>query len=275
MNLQNIHLPIMFPMEQTEITRNYGDGSSYVFRLDRETINEILMERLRREPAVITICDNISETTADYVRKALWFLDLKNSEKKKKLKPNMVLPLMVDITTIGGYVSSSFGIAERFFESGYHVIGQISEYGYSGGGLILQGCHHRVMSENAKILVHYCHSLAIESEHSMDHLRAKRRKEDYKRDNDRIINWIARRIALTNHEKHVADREKDLRKLFIKERYLYPDEALHYNLIDEILENFPQDIPPPKNAKAEVVEEKIKSKVELVPKQKTVKVLKQ
>jgi len=46
MNLQNIHLPIMFPVEQTEITRNYGDGSSYVFRLDRETINEILMEDL-------------------------------------------------------------------------------------------------------------------------------------------------------------------------------------------------------------------------------------
>lgn len=103
--------------------------------------------------------------------------------------------------------------------------------------------------------------------------RARKRKADYKRDNDRIINWIARRIALTNHEKNVEDREKEIRKLFIKERYLYPDEALHYGLIDEIVENFPRDIPsPPKEQKIKG-DNKNKSESKLEPKQNVLKMM--
>lgn len=158
MNRQKMHLPPMFGTEPDKTTRNYGDGDSYTFRLDRETINSSLIEKLNREPALIAIRGGISEATADYIRKALDYLDLKYVEKKKKMKPSHFILVDADITTFGGYVFSSFGIATRLFESGYYITGKVSEYGISGGGLILQGCHHRAMQENAQILVHYTHS---------------------------------------------------------------------------------------------------------------------
>jgi ATP-dependent protease ClpP protease subunit len=245
LQLQNMRLPPLFPMEPDKNLLNYEDRSSHLFRLEHETWNAILKQRLDREPGIVTIYGNISEITADYVRTALLYLDLRNVEKRQKMKPGQFIRIDADINTFGGLVSSSFGIATRLFNSGYYVAGIISEHGFSGGGLILQGCHHRAMEENAQILVHYCRALALESEQSLAPHRAKMRREDYARHNDRIINWIARRIVYLNHEKNVADREKELRKLFMRERYLYPDEALHYHLIDEIVENFPKDIPPP------------------------------
>jgi ATP-dependent protease ClpP protease subunit len=236
---------------------NYMNGlgiNSCVFQIDRNTQNEILLHKLQKKnPPTISVNGHISELTADYVRTAIGILDLKYEDKKTVQNPPTV---NAEITTFGGEVTASFGIAENLFQSGYAMLGLVREYAYSGGGIILQGCHGRYATENAKLMFHFCNTVAFVTAHGLQSSRTGRVKDELEKINTRMVEWVAGRINLRYKEKTLEERKIELRKLFVKERFLFPDEALHYHLIDDILEDFPRErphSPPPAVEEGQVI----------------------
>ncbi len=82
------------------------------------------------------------------------------------------------------------------------------------------------------------------TEHGLQERRIVKTREELRESNEKIIYWLAGRIWTTNKEKTIEERKRELRKLSLKEKLLYPDEALHYGLIDGIMKNFPEEVTP-------------------------------
>jgi ATP-dependent protease ClpP protease subunit len=203
------------------------EGSRGIFRLGREEENMMRMERLHGEIPKILIHEPITYRTADYVRKAVTFVETIHAKD---------LPMLeVEITTPGGSVEASFEIYNRL--KGYlgKSIGIVQGSGYSGGGFILQGCHHRVVNEYSKIMVHKASAWIHVTEHLLlCPARLERLRLEINEDNERLLKICTERVLLCQPHRKKTDIERQLRKIFVQEKFLYAERAREVGLCDSV-----------------------------------------
>lgn len=196
-----------------------------VFRIGREEENAVRMELLSGDAPQILIHEPITFRTADYVRKAVTFV--------QTIRAKLLPVIEVEITTPGGSVEASFEIYNRFKNYPGGVVGTVQGYGYSGGGFILQGCHRRIVSEYSKIMVHKASTWIHVTEHLLScPSRLERLHRDVREDNERLLKICVERVHLCQPHKKIPDIERQLRKIFTQERFLYAEKAQEEGLCD-------------------------------------------
>jgi ATP-dependent protease ClpP protease subunit len=219
-----------------------------IFRLGREEENGIRMELLHNDVPKILIHEPITFRTADYVRKAITFIEVTHA----KLLPNVE----VEITTPGGSVEASFEIYNRFKGYSGGIIGVVQGYGYSGGGFILQGCHRRIVNEYSKLMVHKASTWIHVTEHLLScPARLDILRRDLGEDNERVLKMCAERVHLCKPHEKIVDIERRISKLFVQEKFLYAERAKEEGLCDlvgkVILEGVAAEEPAAKKADEE------------------------
>ena len=203
------------------------EEGSGVSRLGREEQNMMRMELISDDFPKILIHEPITFRTADYVRKAVTFVETTHSKK--------LPPIEAEITTPGGSVEASFEIYNRF--KGYQggIIGIVQGYGYSGGGFILQGCHKRIVNEYSKIMVHKASTWIHVTEHLLSSpAKLERLRRDIDDDNKHLLKMCVERVHLCKPHEKIADIERRINKLFVQEKFLYAEEAQKEGLCDII-----------------------------------------
>ncbi|MCX6739554.1 MAG: ATP-dependent Clp protease proteolytic subunit [Candidatus Parcubacteria bacterium] len=201
------------------------DEGGGAFRLGRGEENMIRTDLLESDTPKILIHEPITFRTADYIRKAVTFVSVVHAKK---------LPMIeVEITTPGGSVEASFEIYNRFKGYAGGVVGVVQGYGYSGGGFILQGCHHRIVNEYSKIMVHKASTIIHVTEHLLSNpAKLERVRRDMAEDNERLLRMCVERVRLSQPERDIKDIERRISKLFVQERFLYAEQAKEEGLCD-------------------------------------------
>jgi ATP-dependent protease ClpP protease subunit len=179
---------------------------------------------LEGKPPEINLIDLVDEKMAKDVRESLKFLRVKGYPA-----------LRANITSDGGFVRSGMGIHDQFCLYGM-VTGVVCEYVSSAAiQLILQGCMYRQATENTQFFCHY--------------------SQGYIPINARVLKKDKARLLLVKQFEQIDDlmvriliartkkSEMEVRKMLTRERVMYADEALHFGLIDAIVDLHPDDVP--------------------------------
>ena len=173
-------------------TYEEADEEGGIFRIGREEENAVRMELLSGDAPQILIHEPITFRTADYVRKAVTFVQTTRAK---------LLPVIeVEITTPGGSVEASFEIYNRFKNYPGGVVGTVQGY----------------VTE---------HLLSCPS-------RLERLHRDVREDNERLLKICVERVHLCQPHKKIPDIERQLRKIFTQERFLYAEKAQEEGLCD-------------------------------------------
>lgn len=137
-------------------------------------------------------------------------------------------PITILLHSPGGDVLEGLGIFDTIMAARAHGI-QVTAHGMgpvaSMAAIILQAATHRVMSPNSRMLLHEVRQFSFMDVKTVSD--AADTAKELAIINDRLAKLMAER---TNG----AQTPDSIRELWIKDRWLWPEEALELGLIDEI-----------------------------------------
>lgn len=183
----------------------------------REFSNAIDVKLLEGRPPQIYLADMVDEDMAARVRNSFKFLTMKSRPQ-----------ILVNITSDGGFIRAGFGIHDQFRLYG-PVTGLVCEFVSSAAiQLLLQGCSYRNATENTQFFCHYSQGYLP--------INARTLKKDKARgllikEFDEIDNKMVKILVAKTKRS-----ETEVRRMLRRERFMYADEALHFGLIDKVVD---------------------------------------
>jgi len=175
------------------------------------------------EEGEIYCIGEVNEEMAEYVQEGLLYI-------QSKSPPGQPFPpVTVIITSNGGDEFSGLQIHDSLMLYGLRgeVTGVVIGKAFSAASmLILQGCKHRIATENASIM---CHNgtfiMSFTRKDFEDPEWQEKIRRDFARSDERVINILRNRTARSPAE---------IKKLLKREEFLSAREAKEFGLIDNI-----------------------------------------
>ena len=183
---------------------------------DHDALDELQSKLLARK--IIAIEDEVDAHMAGYVRESLL-----------RLVSDGNPPAIVIVSSHGGNVEFGMAIYDMIRAYPGDTTGVVVGYAKSMAAIILQACNRRVSLRHAKMLIHNIVQRSV----SLDVLRDQERREKLLRETERDQE-IHYEILAGRTGKSVGE----IRAQCQKDANMDPSEALVFNLIDEIIDEF-------------------------------------
>jgi ATP-dependent Clp protease protease subunit len=180
--------------------------SKYQTNVSYKDIPTILLEE-----RIINVVGEVNDAMAYEVTSLLHIL---NNESKTK-------PIQLLINSPGGSCSSGLAIIDTMNFIDAPIIGVVDGLAASMGAAILESCTKRCALPNAQIMFHQASSGC---QGNVQDMRVSLKQTE--RVNERLADIICKRAGITRKEYY---------KLTQRDLWLWPEEALEKNLIDEII----------------------------------------
>jgi ATP-dependent Clp protease protease subunit len=178
-------------------------------------LNEPQMALLKAKVPVIDIVGDVNTSMYGYVRTAVRYLRTQGSPD-----------IDVLISSPGGSVDAGLDIYDELRLYRGEKTATVHDKAASMGALILQACDVRRCAKHSHVLIHHISTGRV----TLDTLRSKKKLDDMRKnmesDQSRLDTILAERTGKTKVE---------IRRVCAKDEFMNADEALAFNLIDEIV----------------------------------------
>lgn len=166
--------------------------------------------------------DGESGVDSDMAQRAI-----KNLHILDSMSPSGDQPIMIIMNSPGGDVLHGMSIYDAVTLCKNHVTITINGYGMSIAAWILQAADHRVMTKHSRLMVHTGYMGLSENHPEIN----KRWMKQFDIDEDEFENILLEKIKI----KKPNFTKKNMKEMLRFDTILTPEQALEFNLIDEIV----------------------------------------
>jgi len=152
---------------------------------------------------------------------------IKNLHILDSMVPTGDKPITIIMNSPGGDVLHGMSIYDAVAACKNHVTIVVTGYGMSIAAWILQAADHRVMTKHSRLMVHTGYIGLAENHPEIN----KRWMQQFDKDEDEFENILLERIRI----KKPNFSKKHIKEMLKFDTILTPEQALEFNLIDEIV----------------------------------------
>lgn len=171
--------------------------------------------------------ENTDENGESGVDSAMAQRAIKNLHILDSMTPTGDKPITIIMNSPGGDILHGMSIYDAVASCKNHVTIVVTGYGMSIAAWILQAADHRVMTKHSRLMIHTGYIALSENHPEIN----KRWMRQFDKDEEEFENILLNKIKI----KKPNFTKKQIKELLKFDTILTPEEALEFNLIDEIL----------------------------------------